>query len=166
MALLIATLLLFATQPQEDFKLSKNEARMIEAINEYRARYKLSPLKMDPTLMKVARYRAPYYTHNYCGRWIWDECKRFGFSGRTTDNLAQGHESPEDAVNGWAGSSAGHARQMLGQIKMNGRWQDDKFDKVGVAHNGRNWIAIFGKESESTAYAAGSKRGVASRRAR
>ena len=50
MTLLIATLLLFAPQPQEEFKLSKNETRMIEAINKYRARYKLPPLTMDPTL--------------------------------------------------------------------------------------------------------------------
>lgn len=149
MTLLIATLLLFAPQPQEELKLSKDETRTIEAINKFRARYKLPALKMDPTLMKVARYRAPHYTHSYQGRWIWDECKRFGFNGRTTDNLAQGHETPEEAVNGWAGSSVGHARQMLGQFKMNGRWEDYKFDKVGVAHNGQNWIAIFGKQSES-----------------
>jgi uncharacterized protein YkwD len=147
MALLIATLLLFTPQPQKEFKLSKTETRMIDAINAYRARYKLSPLTMDPTLMKVARYRAPHYTHNYRGRWIWDECKRFGFSGRTTDNLAQGHETPEDAVKGWAGSSVGHARQMRGQLKMNGQWLDYKFNKVGVARSGSNWIAIFGKKS-------------------
>lgn len=155
MALILATLLLFTPpsqepqESQESFKLSKTESRMIESINKYRARYKLPPLTMDPILMKVARYRAPYYTHNYRGRWIWDECKRFGFNGRTTDNLAQGHPSPEEAVNGWASSPVGHARQMLGQFKMNGRWQDYKFDKVGVAHNGKNWIAIFGKQSES-----------------
>jgi uncharacterized protein YkwD len=151
MASLIATLLLFTSQVEKDFQLSKDETRMIAAINDYRARYKLPPMAMDPTLMRVARYRAPYYTHNYQGRWIWDECRRFGFNGRTTDNLAQGQISPEEAVQGWAGSSVGHARQMLGQFKMNGRWQDYKFDKVGVARSGRNWIAIFGKQSESAA---------------
>lgn len=149
MTFLVATLLLFAPQPQEEFRLSKNETRMIESINKYRARHKLPALKMDPTLMKVARYRAPYYTHNYQGRWIWDECKRFGFTGRTTDNLAQGHETPEQAVDGWAGSPVGHARQMLGQFKIDGRWQDYKFDKVGVARSGQNWIAIFGKQNKS-----------------
>jgi uncharacterized protein YkwD len=149
MALLIATLLLLAPQTHDTFKVSKTEAQMIESINEYRAKYKLPPLKMDPTLMKVARYRAPYFTHNHQGRWIWDECRRFGFRGRTTDNLAQGHETPQAAVRGWAGSPVGHARQMLGQFKMNGHWEDYKFDKVGVAQSGQNWIAIFGKEGDS-----------------
>lgn len=149
MALLIATLLLFAPQPHDTFKISTEESRMIESINEYRAKYKLPPLTMDPTLMKVARYRAPHFTHNYQGRWIWDECKRYGFDGRTTDNLAQGHETPEEAVRGWAGSPVGHARQMLGQFKMNGRWEDYKFNKVGVARSGNNWIAIFGQKDES-----------------
>lgn len=145
MVLIFAALLLFAPQPPQEFTLSKNETQMIESINKYRAKYKLPPLEMDPTLMKVARYRAPHYTHNYQGRWIWDECKRYGFEGRTTDNLAQGHETPEEAVEGWAHSPVGHARQMLGQFKMNGHWEDYKFNKVGVARSGKNWIAIFGK---------------------
>jgi len=149
MTLLIAALLLYTPQPREEFKPSNTEARMVDAINEYRAKYKLPPLEMDPTLMKVARYRAPYYTHNYQGRWIWDECRRFGFRGHATDNLAQGHETPEDAVRGWAGSPVGHARQMLGQFKMNGRWENYHYDKVGVARSGQNWIAIFGKKDDS-----------------
>jgi uncharacterized protein YkwD len=149
MALLIAGFLLLTAQ--EDFKLSKNETRMIAAINEYRAEHKLPPLTMDPTLMRVARYRAPYYTHCHQGRWIWDECRRYGFQGRTTDNLARGQQTPEEAVESWAGSSVGHARQMLGQFKMNGRWEDYQFNKVGVAHNGQNWIAIFGKQNKSDA---------------
>lgn len=149
MALFIVTLLLFAPQPHDTFKVSENETRMIESINKYRAKYKLPPLTMDPTLMKVARYRAPHYTHNYQGRWIWDECQRYGFEGRTTDNLAQGHETPEEAVKGWANSPVGHARQMLGQFKMNGRWEDYKFNKVGVARSGQNWIAIFGHSNQS-----------------
>jgi uncharacterized protein YkwD len=148
MILILTTLLLLA--PAEDFKLSKDETRMIESINEYRAKYKLPALEMDPTLTKVARYRAPHFTHNYQGRWIWDECKRYGFDGRTTDNLAQGHESPQDAVAGWAHSPVGHARQMLGQFKMNGKWVDYRFDKVGVARSGKNWIAIFGKSDKTT----------------
>jgi len=146
----ILTALLFSTvqedsKPQTEFKISKTETRMIEEINEYRAKYKLAPLEMDPNLMKTARYRAPYFTHSYQGRWIWDEVKRFDFDGFATDDLAQGHESPEDAVQGWASSSVGHAQQMRGLFKMNGRWQDYKFDKVGVARSGKNWIAIFGK---------------------
>jgi len=147
MFVILAAVLLLT--PKEELKLSKNETRMIAEINEYRAKYKLPPLKADPTLMKVARYRAPHYTHSYQGRWIWDECQRYGFEGRTTDNLAQGQQSPEEAVQSWASSSVGHAQQMRGMFRMNGRLVNYHFNKVGVAHSGRNWIAIFGRESEA-----------------
>jgi uncharacterized protein YkwD len=146
MIVLLTGLLLFTSQ--DEFKASKTEIRMVEAINAYRAEHRLPPLEMDPTLMKVARQRAPHYTHCYQGRWIWDECKRHGFDGRTTDNLAQGQDSPEDAVDDWAHSSVGHAKQMRGLFNMNNRWVDYRFDRVGVARSGRNWIAIFGKRSE------------------
>ena len=53
MILILTTLLLLA--PADDIKLSKDETGMIESINEYRAKYKLPVLEMDPTLMKVAR---------------------------------------------------------------------------------------------------------------
>lgn len=147
MALLLAGLLLLTTE--EDFQLSKNEARMIKAINDYRAAHKLPPLQMDPTLMRVARYRVPYYTHCHEGRWIWDECRRFHFDGFATDDLAQGQQTPEEAVDCWAQSTVGHAKQMRGLFNMNNRWVDYRFDRVGVAHSGRNWIAIFGKRDRS-----------------
>jgi uncharacterized protein YkwD len=145
MFVMIAGLLLFA--PQDELKLSRDETRMIEAINSYRAEYKLPPLTADPTLMKIARCRAPYYTHCHQGRWIWDECKRFGFDGFATDNLAQGQSTPKEAVDCWAASTVGHAKQMRGLFNMNKRWVDYRFDKVGVARCGRNWIAIFGKRN-------------------
>src|SRR5262245_29473245 len=34
--------------------------RLINAVNRYRSRYKLAPLKEDATLMRVARQRVPY----------------------------------------------------------------------------------------------------------
>ena len=52
--ILILTALLLAA-PADDVKLSKTETQMIATINEFRAKYKLPPLTMDPTLMKVAR---------------------------------------------------------------------------------------------------------------
>src|SRR4051812_16776196 len=112
MFLFITASLLFA--PQEDVRLSETETKMVEAINEYRADHKLPPLTADPTLMKVARRRAPYFTHCYQGRWIWDECKQCGFEGFATDNLAQGQSKPEEAVDDWAHSTVGHAKQMRG----------------------------------------------------
>ena len=153
MVVLIAVLLAVtsaddAKPSKDDVKLSKNETRMIEAINKYRAGHDLPPLTMDSTLMKVTRVTAPYFTHNYQGRWIWDEAKRYGFDGFATDDLSQGDETPEEAVDGWAHSPVGHAQQMPGLFKMNGRFVDYHFDKVGVAQNGKNYIAIFGKRND------------------
>jgi hypothetical protein len=48
-------------------------------------------------------------------------------------------------VQGWA-TSDGHARQMRGYFKMNGRWQNYDFDRIGVGISGRKYIAIFGRQ--------------------
>lgn len=141
--------------------VSTSEQRLVDAVNGYRARYNLAPLEVDPTLMDVARQRVPFvdsrksaggsgYNHNACGQWSRDHARRAGFSGPATDNLAMGHESPEDAVRGWGDEDrdrnpAGHNLQMRGKAKINGRWVDERYDRIGVAIRGRNYIAIFGR---------------------
>ncbi len=82
--------------------------------------------------------------------WSWEHAKREGFPGWASDNLAMGYTSPEDAVNGWASEDrdanpAGHNFQMRGLFKMNGRWQDYRYNRVGVAMSGNRYIAIFGR---------------------
>jgi uncharacterized protein YkwD len=142
-------------------QVSTSEQRLVDAVNGYRARYKLPPLEVDHTLMDVARHRVPFvdsrksagtsgYNHNACGQWSRDHAHRAGFSGPATDNLAMGHESPEDAVRGWGDEDgdrdpAGHNFQMRGKAKINGRWVDERYDRIGVAIRGRNYIAIFGR---------------------
>lgn len=140
---------------------SSSEERMIAAVNRYRARYKLPPLKADPVLMRVARKRVPYvdarrsagcpgYNHNACGKWSRQHATSAGFSGPATDNLAMGYETPEGAVDGWAREDrdrnpAGHNYQMRGLSKVNGRWIDEGYNRIGVSIRGRNYIAIFGR---------------------
>jgi Cysteine-rich secretory protein family len=125
--------------------------RMIAAINRYREEHGLSALREDPVLMKVARERAPYFNHHALGQWSWEHCHRAGFVGPASDNLCQGAMSPEEAViDGWGGEDrdknpAGHNYQMRGLMSINGRWVDQKFDSVGVAVVGRNYIAVFGR---------------------
>lgn len=139
------------------------EQRLINAVNRYRARFRLAPLKADPVLMRVAHQRAPFvdarrsasspgYNHHACGCWCREHARRDGFPGPATDNLAMGYPTPEEAVNGWAVEDhdrdpAGHNFQMRGQAHINGRWVDEGYNRIGVGIVGRNYIAIFGRRS-------------------
>jgi uncharacterized protein YkwD len=127
------------------FRLSSQEQRMVNAVNKYRANHGLKPLKVDPVLMCEARQAAPYFSHTINGKWCWHRCRQRGFRGWATDDIANGYPNPEDAVRGWA-TSDGHARQMRGYFKMNGRWQNYNFDRIGVGISGRKYIAIFGRQ--------------------
>jgi uncharacterized protein YkwD len=120
---------------------TETEARMIKAVNAYRAKWKLPPLVMDKTLMKVASQRCPFGSHCIHGKWMWDAVRPYGYWA--TDDIAMGYTDPVDCVRGWI-SSDGHARQMRGQFKLNGRWIDRKPDRIGVARSGNRWIAVFG----------------------
>jgi uncharacterized protein YkwD len=124
--------------------LTPAEQRCVDAINAYRAKHKLPPLVVDPTLMRIAREAAPHFSHTISGRWCWDRARAAGFAGFATDNIADGYESPEAAVGGWA-TSDGHARQMRGQRKLNGRWEVFGANRVGVGIVGRKYCAVFGR---------------------
>ena len=92
------------------------------------------------------------------GQWSWEHCHRAGFVGPASDNLCQGATTPEEAVlDGWGGEDrdkhpAGHNYQMRGLMSINGRWVDQRFDSVGVAISGRNYIAIFGRSDAGKQY--------------
>ena len=81
-------------------------------------------------------------------RAAWEErAHEAGFPGWASDDLADGYESPEEAVDGWA-TSDGHAHQMRGDFKMNGQWRNYKFNRIGVGISGRKYIAVFGRSDE------------------
>jgi uncharacterized protein YkwD len=126
-------------------RLTKQEVRLVNAVNEYREDKGLAPLKVDPTLMRVARDSAPHFSHCINGKWCWHRAKEAGFSGWATDDLAAGYPTPEDAVVGWS-TSNGHARQMRGYFNMNGQWRNYKFNRIGVGVVGRKYCAVFGRE--------------------
>lgn len=144
-------------------KTPSPEARLIAAVNKYRARYKLPPLEADPVLTRVAKERVPFvdasrsasgsgYNHHACGKWCRPHARSAGFNGPATDNLAMGYPTPEDAVKGWADEDhdrdpAGHNYQMRGKAKVNGRWIDEGYNRIGVGIRGRNYIAIFGRSN-------------------
>jgi uncharacterized protein YkwD len=122
----------------------------VKAVNAHRAKHRLAPLEVDPILMNVARRSAPHYSHVINGKWCWHRTHQAGFRGWATDDIANGYLTPEDAVEGWA-TSHGHAMQMRGYFKMNGRWQNYRFNRIGVGISGRKYIAIFGRADESRA---------------
>jgi uncharacterized protein YkwD len=130
-------------------RLSQSELRMVEAVNAYRAEYGLEPLRVNADLMRVARRAAPHFDHVVDGQWCWERAKQAGFNGWATDNIAEGYETPEDAVRGWA-ASRGHSRQMRGYFRMNDRWQNYRFNRIGVGISGRKYIAVFGRDEQGT----------------
>jgi hypothetical protein len=138
----------------EHFMVSGVEVRMAKSINAYRYDRELRACLIDPVLMEVARARVSIFAHNHPRfGWVNRHARSAGFDGFATDNLAQGYPTPEDAVgdsvSGWGderrGHSVGHDMQMKGYAKINGRWINKHFDRLGVAQLGRNYIAIFGR---------------------
>jgi uncharacterized protein YkwD len=128
-------------------QLSRKEERLVKAVNAYREKKGLDPLTVDTRLMKVARCAAPYFSHCINGKWCWHRAHDAGFSGWATDDIANGYETPEDAVQGWV-TSDGHERQMRGYFNMNGKWCNYKFNRIGVGISGRKYIAVFGRCEE------------------
>jgi uncharacterized protein YkwD len=142
----------YSAQPAKDseVELSRLEHRLVKAVNAHRAKHRLAPLAVDPILMRVARRSAPHYSHVIDGKWCWHRTRQAGFRGWATDDIANGCLTPEEAVEGWA-SSHGHAMQMRGYFNMNGRWQNYRFNRIGVGISGRKYIAIFGRADEARA---------------
>jgi uncharacterized protein YkwD len=124
----------------------REELAMAARINQIRENHNKEPLRLDPILMQVAHRRCHAYNHCQNGKWMWDACRDAGYSGKwASDDIAKGYMSGEEAVDGWE-TSDGHLRQMLGQFRMDNRWQDYHFCRLGVAYDfsNRTYIAVFG----------------------
>jgi len=153
-----------ASEDDSPFRLTATEAGFVKAINSYREKYDLPALEPDATLFHVARARVPYldanrpggagvHNHHALGMWCWEHASRDGFPGWASDNLAMGCLSPEEAVDAWGSEDndahpAGHNFQMRGLFNMNGRWQNYRYNRVGVAMSGNRYIAIFGRREQ------------------
>lgn len=129
---------------------------MVVAINRFRKQRDLPPLRIDPVLSRLANLRVGVFSHDHPRYgWMHEHGRRVGYPGWVTDNLFQGpHQTPEDAVDGWATSTVGHDKQMLGFRKLNGQWVDERFNRVGAARQGNNFIAVFGRSDGSRTQAA------------
>jgi uncharacterized protein YkwD len=142
----------YSAPPAEDnaVPLNQLEHRLVKAVNAHRAKHRLPPLSVDPVLMRVGRRSAPHFSHVIDGKWCWHRTRQAGFRGWATDDIANGYSTPEDAVQGWA-TSHGHEMQMRGYFRMNGRWQNYRFNRIGVGISGRKYIAIFGRADDTLA---------------
>ncbi len=101
---------------------SQAVSRILDAINAIRLEQGLSPVKLDPTLTKLAQYKADdMNTNNYVGHTdslgetISASARRMGLklTGRLGENVAGGTVSPLYLQSGLSLSS-GHRSNMLG----------------------------------------------------
>lgn len=127
---------------------SVDETMALSMINEYRARNGIAPLKLDPTLSKIAAsYAAEMAREDKRGHQAGgvDFLRRLQSAGYPAiaagENVAAGYYTLADAFNGWRGSPA-HDRGM----------KDPEMTAmgIGVARNPNSkykvfWSAIFAR---------------------
>lgn len=133
--LLAIVLASFAAPAVSQVVLSPDEIAMINGINWFRDQHELSPLTPDASLMLAARERAPYYDHNAMGMNHAAHARRYGFyGGASSEIIASGQRTSEDAVTAWIRSKRGHNGAMRGN-----------YNAIGVGAENRKYCAIMGR---------------------
>lgn len=125
--------------------LKAYEQQVVDLTNKERAKYGLPPLKVDPTLSKMARDKANdmavnhYFSHTsptYGSPF--DMMKQYGIQFTAAgENIAEGQRTPEEVVNGWM-NSEGHRANILNK--------DYTHIGVGYVENGNIWTQEFIKK--------------------
>jgi uncharacterized protein YkwD len=114
----------------DDTKLSKEEQRVLELTNEARAKEKLAPLKVNATLLKVARAHSANMAkqhmleHTLDGKNPAERVERAGYDYRSMgENIAVGDKGVkvERIFKGWMDSQE-HREHIL----------SGKFDEIGI----------------------------------
>ena len=116
--------------------------QVIELVNDERAKYGLSPLSADSTLMEAAQQRAVETTESFShtrpnGTKFSTVLAEYGVSYRTAgENIAYGQKTPQQVVNSWMNSS-GHRANIL----------NASYTKIGVGcykkGNTYYWSQLF-----------------------
>jgi len=141
--------------------LSVPETELVNALNDYRRAHGLAEFRVDPILQRLARrrvtridvryandhYGTQPFNHHAFGQWPDEAAKSAGFNGDATEDLTMGAPTATECVDGWD-RSYGHKQAMLGKVSINDRWVDKKFNLVGVARQGDNYIAMFGRRDD------------------
>lgn len=122
------------------------ESRVLELVNEERAKEGVAPLKRDANLAKAAQLHSEdmaansYMSHTSLdGRSPWDRMAAAGASfGTKGENVAAGQRTPEEVMNSWM-NSQGHRENILNP--------DYKYIGIGVGYGGSYgiyWTQCFG----------------------
>ncbi|NDI34948.1 CAP domain-containing protein [Chengkuizengella sediminis] len=127
---------------KETSKLNAYEQEVVDLTNAERAKYGLSPLKVDEQLSEVARIKSAdmqsnrYFDHTsptYGSPF--DMMKNFGVSYTSAgENIAYGQKTPEEVVNAWMNSD-GHRKNIL----------NSSYTHIGVGYveQGNYWTQMF-----------------------
>lgn len=130
---------------QDDTTQSEHEyvLRVVELVNEERAKAGLKPLTLEKNITAAAQVRAVETEQSFShtrpdGRHFSTALKEAGVTYRGAgENIAWGQKTPEQVMNGWM-NSAGHRANIL----------NEKFTSIGVGYhqnaNGVNyWSQLF-----------------------
>ncbi|MDO4304039.1 MAG: CAP domain-containing protein, partial [Bacillota bacterium] len=135
------------TSPDDDTEASEGEVhpyvlRIVELVNEERAKAGLNPVTLDMAAATAAKVRAQEIVSSFShtrpnGSSFATALKEQGVSYRTAgENIAWGQRSPEAVMEGWMNSS-GHRANIL----------KESFTHIGVGYyqeNGVNyWTQLF-----------------------
>jgi len=118
------------------------ENKVLELVNEERAKNGLSALQMDESVRKVARVKSSdmsknnYFSHTSPTYGTpFEMLKSYGISYKSAgENIAQGYTSPEAVVKGWMNSS-GHRANIL----------NASYTHIGIGYeaDGNYWTQMF-----------------------
>ncbi|MBE3570892.1 MAG: hypothetical protein IMW92_12505 [Bacillales bacterium] len=124
------------------YSLKAYEQQVVDLTNKERAKYGLPPLKIDPTLSKMAREKAnDMAVHHYFSHTSptygspFDMMKQYGIQFTAAgENIAEGQRTPAEVVNDWM-NSEGHRANILNK--------DYTHIGVGYVENGNIWTQEF-----------------------
>ncbi len=118
--------------------VSNYASRVVELVNEERAKEGLSPLSMDSRVAAAAAIRAEEIKTNFShtrpnGTTCFTALDQAGASyNGAGENIASGQRTPEAVVTAWM-NSEGHRKNIM----------NSKFKYIGVAYSDRAWVQMF-----------------------
>jgi uncharacterized protein YkwD len=130
------------SRPQADVRMEK---QVVELVNKRRAEVGCGRLRVDYRLARTSVFHSrdmaknDYFSHTgEDGSSPWDRAKRQGYTQPSGENLAAGHQTAAEVVQGWM-DSAGHRKNIVNC--------DHKAVGVGLARGGSYgmyWTQMFG----------------------